>query len=179
MAKKFRILLQTILEFKLPTTPKVVWFVIAPVGADQGSALNPKIPSNSKIVSATVGSPQYNAWVSNGSYHGWQVVMGPFGSKQLAEKAVPPSGLNAVGQIAGAAGQLAKTTPAGAIGIGAVSGVAGLTGDVFKGLNLGSWFLRIGEILLGLVLIGVGIARITGIQNVVSDLAKTKIPIPL
>ena len=61
-------------------------------------------------------------------------------------------------------------------GIGTASGAAQ---DVFKGLNLGSWLLRIGEIVLGIVLVGVGIARITGLQNAVSQVAKTKIPIPL
>lgn len=43
------------------------------------------------------------------------------------------------------------------------------------GFNLSSWFLRIGEILLGIVLVGVGVARITGAQNVVSQLVKAKI----
>lgn len=51
--------------------------------------------------------------------------------------------------------------------------------DILGGLNLGSWFLRIGEGLLGLVLIGVGIARVTGAQNVISQAVKTKLPIPL
>lgn len=45
------------------------------------------------------------------------------------------------------------------------------------GFNLGSWFLRIGEILLGLVLVGVGIARITGAQNAISKVVKTRLPI--
>lgn len=45
------------------------------------------------------------------------------------------------------------------------------------GFNLGSWFLRIGEILLGLVLVGVGVARITGTQNIISKAVKAKVPI--
>ena len=49
--------------------------------------------------------------------------------------------------------------------------------NAFHGLNLGSWFLRIGEILLGIVLIGVGVARITGAQNAVSKIVKARIPI--
>jgi hypothetical protein len=53
-----------------------------------------------------------------------------------------------------------------------VSGVAGW----LSGLNLENWVLRIGEILLGIVLIGVGIARITGAQNFVSQVVKAKIP---
>jgi len=48
--------------------------------------------------------------------------------------------------------------------------------DPLGRLNLGGWFIRIGEILLGIVLIGVGIARLTGIQNVVSKVAKVAIP---
>lgn len=49
--------------------------------------------------------------------------------------------------------------------------------DVLNKFNLGNWFLRVGEILLGLVLIGVGVARITGIQNAISQVVKTKVPI--
>lgn len=55
----------------------------------------------------------------------------------------------------------------------------GVNLDIFKGLNLGSILLRIGEVLLGIVLIGVGVARITGLQNTVSQVVKTKLPIPV
>ena len=51
--------------------------------------------------------------------------------------------------------------------------------DVLGGFNLSSWFMRIGEILLGIVLVGVGVARITGVQNAVSQIVKTKVPIPI
>lgn len=47
--------------------------------------------------------------------------------------------------------------------------------DLLGSFNLGSWFLRIGEILLGLVLIGVGVARITGASNFISSAVKAKI----
>ena len=59
------------------------------------------------------------------------------------------------------------------------NGAIGAATDVIGGFNLGSWFLRIGEILLGIVLVGVGVARITGVQNAVSQVVKTKVPIPL
>jgi hypothetical protein len=49
--------------------------------------------------------------------------------------------------------------------------------DAFHGLSLGNWFMRIGEILLGIVLVGVGVARITGAQNAVSKIVKTRLPI--
>lgn len=51
--------------------------------------------------------------------------------------------------------------------------------NTLGGFNLTSWFLRIGEILLGLVLIGVGIARLTGAQNAISKVVKSKVPIPV
>lgn len=43
--------------------------------------------------------------------------------------------------------------------------------DVLGGFNLGSWFLRIGEILLGLVLIGVGLAKITNAVPLATKIA--------
>lgn len=51
--------------------------------------------------------------------------------------------------------------------------------DILGQFDLSGWFLRVGEVLLGLVLIGVGIARITGAQNAVSAVVKTKLPIPI
>lgn len=48
--------------------------------------------------------------------------------------------------------------------------------DVFKGFDLKVWFVRVGEILLGLILVGVGVAKLTGTSNVVSQLVKAKIP---
>jgi hypothetical protein len=51
--------------------------------------------------------------------------------------------------------------------------------DIIGKFNLSSWVLRIGEILLGIVLVGVGIARITGAQNAISNIVKTKMPLPI
>lgn len=45
--------------------------------------------------------------------------------------------------------------------------------DVFKGLNLQTWALRIGEIALGIVLVAVGLAKLTGADNVISKAAMT------
>lgn len=66
----------------------------------------------------------------------------------------------------------AITGGADAVTGGAYSAVT----DPLGKLNLGGWFIRIGEILLGIVLIGVGLARLTGVQNVVSKVAKVAIP---
>ena len=47
--------------------------------------------------------------------------------------------------------------------------------DIFNGLNLGNILVRVGELLIGLVLIGVGVAKITGAENIASKLVKAKI----
>lgn len=49
-------------------------------------------------------------------------------------------------------------------------GLGGLTNE-----NITSWFLRIGEVLLGIVLVGVGLAKLTGTSNAVAKLVKAKI----
>lgn len=53
--------------------------------------------------------------------------------------------------------------------------IAGVT-DFFGRLTEGNLWLRVGEVLLGIVLIGVGLARITGAQNAVSSIVKARIP---
>jgi uncharacterized iron-regulated membrane protein len=44
--------------------------------------------------------------------------------------------------------------------------------DIFNGINFGNWLMRGGEILIGVVLIGVGVAKLTGTQNIISKIAK-------
>lgn len=56
---------------------------------------------------------------------------------------------------------------------GTVKGLDQTANDIFHGLNLETWVLRIGEILLGVVLIGVGVAKLTGTENTISKIAKT------
>lgn len=48
--------------------------------------------------------------------------------------------------------------------------------DLFHGLNLGNILLRIGEVILGVVLIAEGLAKITGTTNFVAA-AVRKVPI--
>lgn len=50
--------------------------------------------------------------------------------------------------------------------------------EFFHGVDLQAWFIRIGEVLLGLILVGVGLAKLTGTTNFVMDTIK-KVPIPL
>jgi hypothetical protein len=47
------------------------------------------------------------------------------------------------------------------------------------GVNIGVWFLRIGEILVGIVLLGVGVAKLTGTTNAIAKLAKMPPIIPV
>ena len=57
------------------------------------------------------------------------------------------------------------------VGTAATDAVSG----IYKGLDLNVWLVRIGEILLGIVLVGVGIAKLTGTANAISKLAKAAI----
>lgn len=54
------------------------------------------------------------------------------------------------------------------------SGASSVTEDVLgtNGLQAQNWFIRIGEIVLGIVLIGIGVAKLTGAANVVSKALK-------
>src|SRR5271170_4504941 len=86
------------------------WFVIYPASEGISNA----VPANQKIVEVPVTSAQYQAWVSNGSYQGWQVYMGPFPTQQAAQSAKP--GAISVGTWVGA-------TMAGILGgLGAAAG---------------------------------------------------------
>lgn len=44
--------------------------------------------------------------------------------------------------------------------------------NMIGGIDIGSWLIRIGEIILGIVLIGVGVAKLTGATNAVAKLVK-------
>lgn len=96
---------------------------------------------------------------------------GPFPTKQAA--------LDYYTANAGAnPGWKAPTGLAGNIGNAISSSGAKVNqvlGDPLGKVNLAAWFLRIGEVLLGLILVGVGVAKLTGASNVVSTLVKAKI----
>ena len=50
-----------------------------------------------------------------------------------------------------------------------------VTGDILGNVKVDQWFIRIGEILLGLILVGVGVAKLTGASNLISTAVKAKI----
>jgi len=110
------------------------------------------------------------AEVSLSSGLGWH---GPFGSKDdaltyyTANKDKnpgwkPPTGLlGTIGNIPDSIGSAVDDT---------IQSKLGLTDD-----NIRSWMIRIGEILLGIVLVGVGVAKLTGSTNAVAKLVKARI----
>lgn len=105
-------------------------------------------------------------WPSLHAGTGWH---GPFDTKQAtldyytANKPMNPGWKAPTESIKQGASQLAET------GVQAV-GLGALTNE-----NITTWFIRIGEVLLGIVLLGVGVAKLTGTTNTVAKFVKAKI----
>lgn len=154
----------------------MAWWVVVPP-SEQNSTTK---PANAKIISTTVGSNAYNTLLNtdSGTVNGDVRYMGPFNSQQAAQAALPgalTAGDWTLGVVAGLGLGIGNDpSPATAVGVG---GAVGTAVDKLGGFNIGAWFLRIGEILLGLVLVGVGVARITGAANFISSAVKAKVPI--
>lgn len=91
--------------------------------------------------------------------------------QQIVQAFVASDVSGALGTAIGQTGTILGQTP-----VAAAKGAQNAF-ESLGGFNLSSWFLRIGEILLGLVLVGVGVARITGAQNAISKVVKTRLPI--
>jgi len=153
------------------------WFVVAPVGTSQGSFLNPKVPDNSRIAGVDTSSAAYTAWLGNGAYNGWQVVMGPFPTEAAAKAAHPPAGLSAVLTAA----QLGATVAAGAA-IGSGPTLPGPTvtnpldwlsniGQFFSALTQPNLWLRVAKVLLGGVMVVAGLIKLTGTDKKVYGIA--------
>jgi hypothetical protein len=87
---------------------------------------------------------------------------GPYSSQAAAQAAAnTPSG--------GFPGPGISGNPGTAIGQGVKSALSNLVGNY----DLGHILLYVGEFLLGVVLIGVGLAKITGTDNFINKAAKT------
>jgi hypothetical protein len=70
--------------------------------------------------------------------------------------------------------------PTDSLSTGLTNATSTLGSKVTSGLGLdnaaiGAWLIRIGEILLGIVLVGVGVAKLTGTTNVIASAVKAKI----
>jgi hypothetical protein len=73
----------------------------------------------------------------------------------------------------------AEATMLNNVSHGSIAGQIGSAAikDMVGNLNVAAVALRASEILLGIVLIGVGLAKLTGAENVVSKVAKNGLPI--
>lgn len=101
-------------------------------------------------------------------------VYGPYATQAAAQ--AQASGLNGIAGQASQAGAAADPgAPPGANAQGPSDPLAAVD-DFLHRLSEGNTWLRVGEVLLGIVLIAVGLARITGTQNTVSQLVKARIP---
>lgn len=102
---------------------------------------------------------------------GWH---GPFESKEEALAFYERNKAKNPGWKAptGVAGNLANLPDAvGSQSSAAVGGALGLTDEEIR-----SWLIRISEIMLGIVLVGVGLAKLTGTTNAIAKLVKARIP---
>ena len=104
----------------------------------------------------------FSAWIAD-------AIIGPAVGQKLQEG------------IQAGAGLIPKALTGTAQGIGKVPGASTLTGldaigGFFNQIGQANTWIRVGEAILGIVLIGVGIARITGAQNAVSQIVKARIP---
>ena len=88
----------------------------------------------------------------------------------------PLSAIPLIGPVYDLAGHLLGTFGAGGAFTRAAGNIEGkvastAVSDIFHGINFGNWALRLGEIILGVVLIGVGVAKLTGADNVIMKAA--------
>jgi len=119
------------------------------------------------VLSVTSGTPgpgtfrviQGNALQIRAKYG--SAVSGPYPTQAAAEAAAHT-------RSGGFPGPSIPGNPGSAIGLG--------VSNLFHGLDLGNILLRIGEVLLGIVLVGVGVAKLTGTTNFVASAVKAKIP---
>lgn len=147
------------------------WWVVIPA-VDKGKATS-YLELVDFRVSYPPGSPGDKAMRSGQAYNdpnlGQSVVkwQGPFPSEAAAKTAQAPKqqSPNPVSDLATAAENASG---------GPLSGLAAI-GAFFNKLGQGSTWIRVGEVMLGLILLAVGAARITGTQNVISSAVKARI----
>lgn len=118
------------------------------------------------------GAVQHKAenvmWLDLHAGEGWH---GPFDTNQAALDYYTQNKANNPGWKA-PSGLLENITNA--------TGVTSATDTIKSGLglndtNIRSWLIRIGEIVLGIVLIGIGMAKLTGTTNVIAKAAKASL----
>lgn len=103
---------------------------------------------------------------ATGWFGAWLLIanVGPELAKDLADAIGKGAGLTAA-----APGAVAAAIPNPFGGLAAI-------GDFFGRLTQANTWIRAGEILIGIVLLGVGFARASGTQNAVASIVKARIP---
>lgn len=93
----------------------------------------------------------------------WTIMGGPYSTKALANAAIP-----AIQKATPAPGAVSQVTQS------VTNAVPGLNqiGTFFSDLGQANTWIRVGEVILGVILIGIGIAHITKVENVVSKAVK-------
>ena len=106
-----------------------------------------------------------------GSSAGWKVVE----ASNAAQKATYEQQGYLVWFSSSTAAQSFVSSESSAYGSGSPSALTGLAaiGDFFQRLGQANTWLRVGEVVLGLILIAVGVARITRAVPVATSVAKT------
>jgi len=117
------------------------------------------------------GKIQQSSWATLGGLEahlglGWH---GPFASEADAENYYNTNKAKNPGW------KTPTTSTAQALATGITSPVSSALGLNISDDEIRSWLLRIGEILLGIVLVGVGIAKVTGTTNAVANIVKARV----
>lgn len=110
--------------------------------------------------------PSPAAFIELKSGLGWH---GPFKTKQAAYDYYTQNSSSNPGWTA------PTDSIGGALNNGGTAAVKAVGLGSFTNENITTWFIRIGEVLLGIVLLGVGLAKLTGTTNTVASFVKAKI----
>jgi hypothetical protein len=110
-------------------------------------------------IHGTIGA-NFTAWFDavNGHIAGWHQY--DTQAQMNADIKAHPGWAQPVGGVGGEIGNLGKRA-------------LGLNDPIFHGVHVENWFIRVAEVLLGVVLIGIGIAKLTGTDNFIMKAATT------
>lgn len=146
----------------------VWWWVVKPGEAGANSR-----PADAKLVSTPDSGPAYNAWVTGGTYNGETRFQGPFNS-QAEAKAAPPGGGSIADQITAGigAGLGSDVGPLGTASrsLPTLSGLDAI-GRFFSDLGNPVFWIRLGKILAGGLLLILGLAKLTGVSEKAGSIA--------
>ena len=166
------------------------WYVIVPAQFQNVSDVSKDHPV---IIHVQQGSPADNSLQGGGNQHityngqDYARRFGPFATEAQAKKAAPVGVLGLAGAVVGgiiggvASGDtgtspvitVPTTSAAGSTAAGSsatgnpLSGLAAI-GDFFNRLTDAHTWVRVGEVLLGVILLAIGVAKISGTGNAVT-----------